>query len=241
MISLPGMIWSVSILMRRSGAAIPVTLTSCSIAVASSVHELAGVGDAAGERRGRDRRRARQVRARPRSRPALEIAVRGADDALVLQPVVAHVAAERTTGFMPLEPGILENLVEPLRLGGRLDLGRAGDAQTGDAGRDPAALDDARGDAQVADPRIGAGADIGDIDRNAGELRSRRQLDIVESAFQEAAYRRIGLARGIGNSAVDRSDLLRAGSPGDLRSDDAAIDRHLLVEDGARIARQTAP
>src|SRR5260370_18397254 len=102
MISLPGMIWSVSILMRRSGAAMPVTLTSCSMAP-SSAQDLARVGDAPGEPRCGDRRRARQMRARLRSLPAFEIAVRRADDTLLLHPVVAHMAAHAAPGVMPLE------------------------------------------------------------------------------------------------------------------------------------------
>src|SRR5258708_23518263 len=124
MISLPGMIWSVSILMRASGAAMPVTLTSCSMAP-SSAQDLARVSDAPGERRCGDRRRARQMRSCLRPLPAFEIAVRRADDALVLQPVITHMAAKGATRFMPFETGILENPVESFRLGRRLDLRRA--------------------------------------------------------------------------------------------------------------------
>src|SRR5712692_9950736 len=102
------------------------------------------------------------MRTRLRSLPAFEIAVRRTDDALVLQPVVAHMAAQGATGFVPFETGILEDPVESFRR--RLDLGRARDAEALDAGRDLAALKDAGGDAQIADPRIGARADIGDVD-----------------------------------------------------------------------------
>src|SRR4051794_13047232 len=126
MISLPGMIWSVSILMRMSGAAMPVILTSCSIGRPSSVRELTGIGDVPGERRRGNRRRTRQMGPGLRSLPALEIAVCRADDALILQPVIAHVAAQRAAGFMPFEPGLLEDPVEPFRLCRRFDLGRAG-------------------------------------------------------------------------------------------------------------------
>src|SRR5437868_12728510 len=140
MISRPGMIWSVSILIRMSGAAMPVILTSCSIGRPSSVRELTGVGDVPGERRRGDRRRARQMGPGPWPLPALEIAVCRADDALILQPVVAHVAAERATGFMPFETGLLEDRVEPFRLRRRLDLGRAGNAEAGHTGRDLVSL-----------------------------------------------------------------------------------------------------
>src|SRR4051794_21223224 len=122
MISRPGMIWSVSMLMRMSGAAMPVTLTSCSMVASLSIHQLAGIGDAAGERRCGDRRWARQMGPRLRPLSAFEIAVGRADDALLLQPVVARMAAQRAAGFMPLETGVLEHRVEPFRLGRRLDL-----------------------------------------------------------------------------------------------------------------------
>src|SRR4051794_37256162 len=102
--------------MRSSGTAIPLTLTSCSMAVSFSVHQLAGIGDVPGQRRGRDRRGARQMGPRLRPLSALEIAVGGADHPLILQPVIAHMAAEGTARFMPLEAGLLENRVEPLRL-----------------------------------------------------------------------------------------------------------------------------
>src|SRR3954447_13313243 len=105
MISLPGMIWSVSILMRMSGAAMPVILTSCSIGHPSSVRELTGIGDVPGKRRGGDRRRARQMGSGLRPLAALEVAVGGADNALILQAIVAHMAAQRTAGFMPFEAG----------------------------------------------------------------------------------------------------------------------------------------
>src|SRR5258708_417393 len=240
MISRPGMIWSVSILMRRSGAAIPVTLTNCSMSP-SSVHDFARVGNVPSKRRGRDRCRTRQMRARLRSLAALEIAVRRADDPLVLQSFIAHMAAEAATGLVPFETGILENPVEPFRLGRRLDLSRARNAEALDARCDLAAFEDARGDAQIADPRVSTGPDIGDVDRHALELRSRLELDIGEGTLEKTADRRIGLGRGIGNPAVDRSDLLRAGAPRDLRPDGGAIDRHLLGEDRAGFARQRPP
>src|SRR5258708_34311962 len=107
MMSGGGMIWWVSILMRRSGGEMPVTLTSCSMAP-SSAQDLARVSDAPGGRRCGDRRRARQMRSCLRPLPAFEIAVRRAGDALVLQPVITHMAARGAPTFMPLGPGILE-------------------------------------------------------------------------------------------------------------------------------------
>src|SRR4030088_2468501 len=151
------------------------------------------------------------------------------------------MAAQGATGFMPLETGILEDAVEPFRLGRRLDLGRARDAEALDAGSDLAALEDAGGDAQLADPRVMAGADIGDIDWDALELRSGLEMDIIQGALQKTTDRRIGLGRGIRNPAVDRPVRVRACTPSLRRADEPAIYRLLLGEGGTGIARQGPP
>src|SRR5690349_15124083 len=118
-ISRTGMIWSVSMLMRRMGTAMPVTLTSCSI-VRASVQRFAVVGDMAGDGRQRHRLGARQMRARVRPLAALEIAVGRADHPQIGEAVITEMGAQRTRRLMPLEAGLLEHLVQALRLGLRL-------------------------------------------------------------------------------------------------------------------------
>src|SRR6185369_5092041 len=113
-ISRTGMIESVSMLMRRIGTAMPVTLTSCSIV--SSAERLAVVGDAAGDGRQRHRLGTGEMGARVRALASLEIAVRRADDAQVRETVVAEMRAQGTGRFMPLEAGLLEHLVEAFGL-----------------------------------------------------------------------------------------------------------------------------
>src|SRR6185437_5967765 len=121
------MIWSVSILTRRSGAAMPECVTNGSM-TPSSAGNAPRIGDATGDRRGGDSRRAREMRPRPRPLPALEIAVGRADDAAIRQPVVPHMGAEAAARLVPLEAGRLEDAVEPFRLGGGLHRSRAGNA-----------------------------------------------------------------------------------------------------------------
>ena len=75
------------------------------------------IRDAAGDRTRGHGGGARQVRARLRALPPLEVAVGGADGAQVGEAVVADVAAEAARRLVPLEARLLEDAVEPFGLG----------------------------------------------------------------------------------------------------------------------------
>src|SRR6267154_399685 len=77
-------------------------------------NELADIGNAAGDRGRRRRRRADKMRAHPRALPMLEIAVGGGDDPVARLAAVAVAAgAHRAAGLAPEEAGVAEHPVEP--------------------------------------------------------------------------------------------------------------------------------
>src|SRR3990172_8952598 len=141
------MIWSVSTLGMAIGNA---TASSCTKGSTSGPHELAYVGELAGDGRGGGHGRAHQVRARALALAAYEIAVGGGGAALARRHQFAVDAdAHGAAGLAPFEPGALEDGIEPLRLRLRLDQARARHHQgrhdrapaTGDLGRGAQVLD----------------------------------------------------------------------------------------------------
>src|SRR3954454_25078323 len=164
------MIWSVSTSSRLRTETGPVIVSMAFIGSApvADVDEV----DLDGGRRGH--LRADEVGAPATALASLEVAVGGRGAALAgLQDVGVHPQAHRAAGPAPVEAGGLEDLVEALPLGLGLHLHRAGDDHRVDVARDPAALDDLRGGAQVADARVRARADEDAIesdllDRRAG-------------------------------------------------------------------------
>src|SRR3990172_6705414 len=97
------MIWSVSTLGMAIGTA---TASSCTKGSTSGPHELAHVGELAGDRGGCGHGRAHQVRARAFALAADEIAVRGGRATLARRHQVAVDAdAHGAAGLAPFEPG----------------------------------------------------------------------------------------------------------------------------------------
>ena len=91
--------------------------------------------------------------------------------------------------------------------------GRSGDDERGHPVRDAAAANHLCGGAQVLDARVGAGADEDAVD---GDLRDRRacaQPHVLERALGREAVVRVGVARGVGDGAVDRRDHARGSCP----------------------------
>src|SRR4051794_28473622 len=163
------MIWSVSTSWRSSTEIGPAILCMGSMwSPAPDVDEVA-LDRRRGGHLGRD-----EVRAPAAPLAALEVAVRGRRAALAgLEDVGVHAQAHRAPRAAPVEAGGLEDLVEALLLGLALHLHRAGDDHRVDVAGAPAALDDARGGAQVADARVRARADEDAVepdllDRGAG-------------------------------------------------------------------------
>src|ERR1700733_10917721 len=101
----------------------------------------------------------------------LEVAVgRGCAALAGLQDVGVHTEAHGAAGDAPVKAGIAKYLVETLGLGLRLDLLRSRHHHRGDARGDLLAGDDLGGSTQVADARVGAGADEHSVD---GDLLDR--------------------------------------------------------------------
>ena len=144
------MIWSVSTLTRSSGATDPVCdeasmlvprprarrlRPECPV-VASQVRTSTKWPAIGG---GRRHLRADQVGAPALALAPLEVAVGGRGAALArLQDVRVHAQAHRAAGLAPVEAGGREDLVQPLRLGLRLDPHRAGHDHGVDLGVRPA-------------------------------------------------------------------------------------------------------
>src|SRR5260370_40786067 len=117
-------IMSVSTFSRSSGAAMARSTVNFATA---SAPEFPHVADRARERRRGRHGRACEMRARARSLPADEIAVRGRDRALAARHRLAIGGeAHRAAGIAPREAGRGEDAVEAFGLGLALDILRAG-------------------------------------------------------------------------------------------------------------------
>src|SRR2546421_436459 len=161
-----GMMRSVSMLGRSSGAATAVSLVKGS----TSALKRADVGEAARHRGGGRHRRRHQVRARALALSSFEVAIRGGGHALALaRGLAVHPHAHRAARLAPLEAGRDEDAVEPFGLGGTLDQPRARHDPRGHRGAAP--LHHPRDRAQVLEPAVGAGADE---DAIHPDLRERR-------------------------------------------------------------------
>src|SRR5262249_26581048 len=113
---------------------------------------------------------ANQVRTTALALAALEVAVRGRGAALArAQDVRIHAEAHRAAGLAPFEPGRLEDLVETLLLGLRLDQAGAWDDHGSHSRTDLLAAHHSRGGPQVLDAGVGAGADEDPIERDVLE------------------------------------------------------------------------
>src|SRR2546430_1644054 len=149
-----GMMRSVSMLGRSSGAATAVSLVKGS----TSALKRADVGEAARHRGGGRHRRRHQVRARALALTSFEVAIRGGGHALALaRGLAVHPHAHRAARLAPLEAGRDEDAVEPFGLGRALDQPRARHDPRGHRGAAP--LHHPRDRAQVLEPAVGAGAD----------------------------------------------------------------------------------
>ena len=141
----------------------------------------------------------------------------------------------------PFEPGIAKDAVETFLF--RLPLHCRGARR--DQSRhlaDPAGQHGRRG-AQVFDAGVGAGADEDAVDRDIRQLSAGRDPHIVERVAQIFGPRRIVLARGIGDAAVDRQSVVRRRAPGDDRRNRSGVERNFTIECRLRIRgkAQTRP
>jgi hypothetical protein len=82
---------------------------------------------------------------------------------------------------------------------------------------DPAALEDRGGQAQVADPAVGARADEHDVDLLAEDRLAGPEVHVLEGVLERAAGGRIGLVLRGGHPAADRDAHARVRAVGDHR------------------------
>ena len=134
---------------------------------------------------------------------ALEVAVRGRRAALAGgEDVGVHAQAHRAAGAAPVEAGGAEDLVEALGLGLRADLRRARHDHRLHARRRRGGprIIDGRG-AQVADPRVRAGADEDAVEADLLDRRAGLEAHVAQRALGRVAVggvveRRRARARG---------------------------------------------
>src|SRR5262249_49715634 len=103
----------------------------------------------------------------PRRTPLapLEVPVGGRGANLApLKFVLVHAETHRTTGLAPLEPGLQEDLVEPLGLGGPRDLLGSRDDQGPDTARDAPTPGDLGRHPEIGQAPVRAGPNEGDVD-----------------------------------------------------------------------------
>src|SRR5271166_2605634 len=119
---------------------------------------------------------------------ALEIAVRGRGAALARRELVrVHGQAHRAPGLPPLEARGEEDLVQPFRLGLRLDQPRARHDHRVDALADLAASGDLRRGAQILDAAVGAGANEGAVDGDVRHLLPALKAHVGQRALDRGA------------------------------------------------------
>src|SRR6056297_3890064 len=153
------MMASVSMLMRSSGAAMPLWCTNGSISDFLR-REFAHVGDAAGDGRGGHGGGTGEMRPGARPLAVLEVAVGAGNHALLAaEMLAAGEKAHGAAGLPPLETRRGEDAVEPFGLGSRLHPAGTGHADGPDAVGDVPPPQNLGGRAQVAQPTVRARAD----------------------------------------------------------------------------------
>ena len=116
--------------------------------------------------------------------------------------VAVHADAHRAAGLAPLEARALEDHVEAFRLGLRLHQPGAGHDHRRD--HRAASVGELRGDAQVLDAAVGAGADEDAVDGDVGERRARLEAHVGERALHGIAPRRVRRIGRVGHAPRDR-------------------------------------
>src|SRR5215472_363613 len=153
-----GMIWSVSMFSRCSGATTPRCLRIGSMLV--PVLPSADVDKVSFDSGGGGGGGADQMRTPLTPLSAFEVAVTGRGAALFgLEDIGVHAETHRASGLTPLGSGFFEDTVKALLLGGNLHCFRAGDNQYVHTVMNFVAAHHPGSGAQVFQASIGAGTD----------------------------------------------------------------------------------
>src|SRR5215212_3775479 len=225
-----GMIWSVSTSLRSNGAAVPRMTLIGSIALP----QFRWRGKCSGNRGGRRDSGRNQMGPPAGALPAFEVPVRRRGAPLAsFQLVRVHPEAHRAPGGTPFEPGIFEDQVETFGL----CLGAYAHGTRHHHGThtrlDPTPGDNRRRETEIFDPAVRARSDEHRVDRDIAHRRARLEPHVAQSARRDLTGARVRDRFRMRNFAVDRHDLARVRSPGDMWPDRGAVEQHLAIELGA--------
>ena len=147
------------------------------------------------------------------------------------------------SGFMPRhieqpaprqsKPAARKTSSRPSASAWRLTCTEPGTTIASTCGGDAVALDDRRGGAQVADPRVRARADEDAVEPDVLDRRPGPEVHVGQRAL-------LALAGGLGDDVGDADDLRRVRPPADHRAQRAGVDDDLLVEGRAGVGAQVA-
>src|SRR5581483_11549523 len=147
-----------------------------------------------GDGRRRRHRGTDEMGAPAASLATLEVAVTGGGATLALGKLVAvHGDTHAASRLAPLEAGFAEDVSQPFLLGHAAHMGRAGYHQRAHGWRNALAFDVTRGQPQVFQARIGAGADEDGIYGDVGDLLLWRETHVLQGAFDGSARLRVAL------------------------------------------------
>src|SRR4051794_21265363 len=142
----------------------------------------------------------------------LEVAVGGRGTALLRGELVGvHAQTHRAPGAAPLGPGLLEHDVEALVLGLQTYAHRPGDHEQPGVVGDGPALQDLRGEAEVLDPAVGAGADEDGVDVDLAHGRAGVEAHVVQGPPGRDAVVLLGVRLRLGHRPTQRHTLARVG------------------------------
>ena len=124
---------------------------------------------------------------------AFEVAIARAGRPLAGAELVwVHGQAHGTAGLSPVEAGVAEDLVEPLRFGLGLHPARARHDEGAHAVGDPTALRHCRSGAKILDSAVGAAADEDGVDGDLAHRRTGGEAHVGERSGCGLALDRVG-------------------------------------------------
>ena len=175
--------------------------------------------------------------------PPFKIAVGGGSAALARRDAVGvHRQTHRAARPAPFKTGGGENAVEAFGFRLRLDQpGTGHDQRRFNIRRHLAPLQDAGGDAQIFDARVGAGADEDRIERNIAHRLPLVQSHIIKRARISVALVVIARVGKMRHHAADIDHHFRRRAPAYLRCNRGGIEHHFGVKPRILVADQRAP
>mmetsp|Transcript_54566 Transcript_54566/g.173374 ORF Transcript_54566/g.173374 Transcript_54566/m.173374 type:complete len:829 (-) Transcript_54566:162-2648(-) len=204
--------------------------------------EAADIGEGALDGGGGGHGGGHEVRAPAVALATLEVAIGGGRAALARGELVGvHGEAHGAPGLAPLEAGLDEDVVKPLRLRLLLDVAGARHHEGCHARGHLVAPGDGGHLTQVLDAAVGARADEHHLHGNLIDLLARGQAHVVQGALHGGGALGVGCVLGVGHDAGHGHDVLRGGAPGNRRGDVRGIDGDHLVVLGPGVGGEGPP